>query len=161
MMVQQFAFAQPKAGTKITNIASGDFLDAQGNLQVINSNPVVLSVQPIYALTLQSNQSNIGTIGSQLDFPHVLTNTGNIADNYQLSLTQSTADQFDLNGVAVYIDRDQNGIPDDNNNLLASGATIRLEAEESAMLVVVGTIPSDRTAGNIANFNLTANQSSE
>ncbi|MFC3901991.1 conserved repeat domain-containing protein [Acinetobacter marinus] len=156
MMVQQFAFAQPKAGTKITNIASGDFLDAQGNLQVINSNPVVLSVQPIYALTLQSNQSNIGTIGSQLDFPHVLTNTGNIADNYQLSLTQSTADQFDLNGVAVYIDRDQNGIPDDNNNLLASGATIRLDAEESAMLVVVGTIPSDRTAGNIANFNLTA-----
>lgn len=149
-------YAQPKAGTTITNIASGDFYDAQGNLQVINSNPVVLSVQPIYALTLQSNQSNIGTIGSQLDFPHVLTNTGNIADNYQLSLTQLSSDDFDLTDVAVYIDRDQNGIPDDNNNLLENGATIRLEAEESAMLVVVGTIPSNVATDNVARFDLVA-----
>ena len=156
LIANSAVYAQPKAGTTITNIASGDFYDAQGNLQVINSNPVVLSVQPIYALTLQSNQSNIGTIGSQLDFPHVLTNTGNIADDYQLSLVQSGSDQFDLSGVAVYIDRDQNGVPDDNNNLLANGATIRLEAEESAMLVVVGTIPANQTTGNIANFNLTA-----
>lgn len=156
LIANSAVYAQPKAGTTITNIASGDFYDAQGNLQVINSNPVVLSVQPIYALTLQSNQSNIGTIGSQLDFPHVLTNTGNIADYYQLSLVQSGSDQFDLSGVAVYIDRDQNGVPDDNNNLLANGATIRLEAEESAMLVVVGTIPANQTTGNIANFNLTA-----
>lgn len=156
LIANSAVYAQPKAGTTITNIASGDFYDAQGNLQVINSNPVVLSVQPIYALTLQSNQSNIGTIGSQLDFPHVLTNTGNIADNYQLSLVQSSSDQFDLSGVAVYIDRDQNGVPDDNNNLLANGATIRLEAEESAMLVVVGTIPANQTIGNIANFTLTA-----
>ncbi len=73
-----------------------------------------------------------------------------------MSLVQSGSDQFDLSGVAVYIDRDQNGVPDDNNNLLANGATIRLEAEESAMLVVVGTIPANQTTGNIANFNLTA-----
>ena len=73
-----------------------------------------------------------------------------------MSLVQSGSDQFDLSGVAVYIDRDQNGLPDDNNNLLANGATIRLEAEESAMLVVVGTIPANQTTGNIANFNLTA-----
>ena len=149
-------FAQPKAGSSITNIASGDFYDEQGNLQVINSNAVVLAVQAIYALNLQSNQQNIGTIGSKLNFPHVLTNTGNIVDNYTLSLSQLSNDQFNLDNVAVYIDRDQNGEPDDNNNLLNSSASLRLEAGEFASLIVVGGIPTNAAAGNIANFTLTA-----
>ncbi|ENW82511.1 MULTISPECIES: DUF11 domain-containing protein [unclassified Acinetobacter] len=149
------AFAQPKAGSNITNIASGDFEDEQGNLQTINSNPVILTVQAIYSLSLQSNQQNIGTIGSKLNFPHVLTNTGNIADNYKLALTQLTNDQFDLENIAVYVDRDQNGEPDDNNNLL-NNAVLHVEAEESVALVVVGSIPKNVSTGNIANFSLTS-----
>ena len=149
------AFAQPKAGSSITNIASGDFYDEQGNLQVINSNAVILTVQPIYSLTLQSNQQNIGTIGSKVNFPHVLTNTGNIVDDYKLSLTQLTNDQFDLENIAVYVDRDQNGEPDDNNNLL-NNAVLHVEAEESVALVVVGSIPKNVSTGNIANFSLTS-----
>lgn len=149
------AFAQPKAGSSITNIASGDFYDEQGNLQTINSNPVILTVQAIYSLSLQSNQQNIGTIGSKLNFPHVLTNTGNIADNYKLALTQLTNDQFDLENIAVYVDRDQNGEPDDNNNLL-NNAVLHVEAGESVALVVVGSIPKNVSTGNIANFSLTS-----
>lgn len=151
-----FVFAQPKAGSSITNIASGDFYDEQGNLQVINSNAVVLTVQPIYALSLQSNQQNIGTIGSKVSFPHVLMNTGNIADDYKLSLTQLTNDQFNLENVAVYIDRDQNGEPDDNNNLLSETSSFRLAADEFASLIVVGGIPTNLSENNIANFTLTA-----
>lgn len=150
------AFAQPKAGSSITNIASGDFYDEQGNLQVINSNAVVLTVQPIYSLNLQSNQQNIGTIGSKVNFPHVLTNTGNIVDDYKLSLTQLTNDQFNLDNIAVYIDRDQNGEPDDNNNLLSASTSFRLEAGEFASFVVVGSIPVNVSANNVANFTLTA-----
>ncbi|CAM4424586.1 hypothetical protein F901_03328 [Acinetobacter dispersus] len=149
-------FAQPKAGSSITNIASGDFYDEQGNLQVINSNAVILTVQPIYSLTLQSNQQNIGTIGSKVNFPHVLTNTGNIVDDYKLSLIQLTNDQFNLENVAVYIDRDQNGEPDDNNNLLNSSTSFRLEAGEFASLIVVGSIPTNVSANNVANLTLTA-----
>ena len=149
-------FAQPKAGSSITNIASGDFYDEQGNLQVINSNAVILTVQPIYSLNFQSNQQNIGTIGSKVNFPHVLTNTGNIVDDYKLSLSQLTNDQFNLENIAVYIDRDQNGEPDDNNNLLNASASFRLEAGEFASLVVVGSIPTNVTANDIANFTLTA-----
>ena len=149
-------FAQPKAGSSITNIASGDFYDEQGNLQVINSNAVILTVQPIYSLNFQSNQQNIGTIGSKVNFPHVLTNTGNIVDDYKLTLSQLTNDQFNLENIAVYIDRDQNGEPDDNNNLLNASASFRLEAGEFASLVVVGSIPTNVTANDIANFTLTA-----
>ena len=149
------AFAQPKAGSNITNIASGDFEDEQGNLQTINSNPVILTVQAIYSLSLQSNQQNIGTIGSKLNFPHVLSNTGNIADDYKIALAQLTNDQFDLENIAVYVDRDQNGEPDDNNNLL-NNAVLHLEAGESVALVVVGSIPKNVSTGNIANFSLTS-----
>lgn len=149
-------FAQPKAGSSITNIASGDFYDEQGNLQVINSNPVILTVQPIYSLSLQSDQQNIGTIGSKLNFPHVLTNTGNIADSYKITLNQLTNDQFDLENIAVYADRDQNGEPDDNNNLL-NNAILNLEAGESLAVVVVGSIPVNNiSAGHVANFTLTS-----
>lgn len=116
---------------------------------------MILTVQAIYSLSLQSNQQNIGTIGSKLNFPHVLTNTGNIADNYKLALTQLTNDQFDLENIAVYVDRDQNGEPDDNNNLL-NNAVLHVEAEESVALVVVGSIPKNVSTGNIANFSLTS-----
>lgn len=151
------SFAQPKAGSSITNIASGDFYDEQGNLQVINSNPVILTVQAIYSLNLQSNQQNIGTIGSQLSFPHMLTNTGNIVDKYQLSLNQLSNDQFDLENSAVYVDKDQNGEPDDKNNLLNTGTTVQLEAGETISLIVVANIPKTNvSAGNLANFTLTA-----
>ena len=125
-------------------------------MQVINSNPVILTVQPIYSLSLQSNQQNIGTIGSKLNFPHVLTNTGNIADSYKITLNQLTNDQFDLENIAVYADRDQNGEPDDNNNLL-NNAILNLEAGESVAVVVVGSIPVNSiSAGHVANFTLTS-----
>jgi hypothetical protein len=106
-------------------------------------------------LSLQSNQQNIGTIGSKLNFPHVLTNTGNIADSYKITLNQLTNDQFDLENIAVYVDRDQNGEPDDNNNLL-NNAILNLEAGESVAVVVVGSIPVNSiSAGHVANFTLT------
>ncbi|MCF9046959.1 hypothetical protein [Acinetobacter nectaris] len=149
-------FAQPKAGSNIINIASGDFYDEQGNLQVINSNAVALTVQPIYALSLQTNQQNIGTIGSKVSFPHVLINTGNTPDDYVFSLTQLTNDQFNLENMAVYIDRDQNGEPDDNNNLLNENKTLRLNEGEFASLVVVGDIPTNVSENNLAQLNLTA-----
>ena len=43
-------YAQPKAGSSITNIASGDFYDELGNLQVINSNAVILTVHLSFLL---------------------------------------------------------------------------------------------------------------
>jgi hypothetical protein len=83
------------------------------------------------------------------------SNTGNIADSYKITLNQLTNDQFDLENIAVYVDRDQNGEPDDNNNLL-NNAVLNLEAGESVAVVVVGSIPNSISAGHIANFTLTS-----
>ena len=148
------SWAYPLPGTQITNIASGDYQDEQGNTLVIDSNPVSLTIQKVQALTLVSNQSQVGLIGAKLNFPHILTNTGNVADTYRLTLAQSTTDNYDLTGMAVYADRDQNGIPDDNINLLNS--TVNLDVGQSLALVVAGSIPTTVNKDQIANFTLTA-----
>ncbi len=150
------AYTVPSPGDRITNIASGDFQDAYGNVQVINSNPVELTITEVRAVQLIRNQQQLGLIGGQINFPHTLTNTGNITDTYQLSMTQSAGDDFDLNGLAVYADRNQDGLPDNNINLLTNGNTISLDAGDSLQLVATANIPSDRTNGNNAIFTLTA-----
>lgn len=156
MMGSQLSWALPQPGSQITNIASGDFADAQGNVQIVDSNPVSLTIQKVLALDLTQDQQQNGNIGAKLNFPHLLTNIGNSADDYQLNLTQATDDSFDLTGVAVYADRDQNGLPDDNVNLLLAGSSIRLEAGKSLAVVVAGTVPATASAGQQARFVLKA-----
>ncbi len=144
--------ALPLPGSQITNIASGDFVDAQGNLQVINSNPVSLTIQNVYAFTLQQNQQQVGTLGAQITFPHLLTNTGNSPDQYELSIAPVSG--FNLSGIAVYADRNQDGLPDDNINL--NNTKVSLDAYDSLSLVVVGTVPSSATVGSQSSINLIA-----
>lgn len=151
-----YAYTIPGPGDRITNIASGDFVDAQGNTQVINSNPVELTVTEVRALQLVRNQEQLGLIGGQISYPHTLTNTGNVSDTYQLSVSQNAGDNFDLNGLAVYADRNQDGVPDDNINLLVVGNRVSLEAGESLSVVATGSIPTNRVNNDTAIFSLTA-----
>lgn len=151
-----YAQAIPTPGSLITNVASGDFVDRFGNTQIINSNPVELVVAEVRAVQLVRNQEQLGLIGGQISYPHVLTNTGNVADSYVLSAIQLGTDDFDLLGLALYIDRNQDGIPDDNINLLQAGNQIALQAGESVGLVAAATIPADRQTGDQADFTLTA-----
>lgn len=153
-----FAYAQaiPAPGALITNVASGDFIDRFGNLQVINSNPVELVVSEVRAVQLVRNQEQIGLIGGQISYPHTLTNTGNVADSYALSAIQLGGDNFDLLNLALYVDRNQDGVPDDNINLLQVGNLIALQAGESVALVAAAAIPADRTNADRADFTLTA-----
>lgn len=150
------AQAIPTPGSLITNVASGDFVDRFGNTQIINSNPVELRVTEVRALQLVRNQEQIGLIGGQISYPHTLTNTGNVADRYVMSAFQPTNDSFNLLGLALYIDRNQDGIPDDNLNLLVAGNSIALQAGESVALVATASIPSTQQNNDHAVFNLTA-----
>lgn len=150
------AQAIPTPGSLITNVASGDFVDRFGNTQIINSNPVELRVTEVRALQLVRDQEQIGLMGGQMSYPHTLTNTGNVADSYTLSVDQPNTDDFNLLGLAVYIDRNQDGIPDDNINLLLAGNQLALQPGESIALVAAGTIPTNQQATNRADFSLTA-----
>ncbi|TCB34085.1 isopeptide-forming domain-containing fimbrial protein [Acinetobacter sp. ANC 4910] len=146
------AFPQP--GSYISNVASGDYTDEMGNLLLVNSNPVALEVQKTYSLTLLQNQNQYGAIGGVVNLPHVLTNTGNSADRYTLALVQSSSDNFDLSNVKVYADRDQNGLPDNTEDLLLG--SIELNAGQSLAVVIVGSIPSNVSFNQLSSLDLKA-----
>lgn len=152
-LVSYAAHALVVPGSQITNIASGDYIDALGNTLVINSNPVSLTVQKVYALTLLENQTQVATLGAPVTFPHLLTNTGNSPDQYLLNLSQVTSD-FSLSGLSVYADRNQDGVADDNVNL--NGTQVGLNAGESLALVIVGSVPATANIGNQSSISLKA-----
>lgn len=153
LLITQAVQALPVPGSQITNIASGDYVDAQGNVQVINSNPVSLTIQKVYALTLQQNQQQIATLGAPVAFPHLLTNTGNSPDQYLLTLTQLSS-AFSMTGLSVYADRNQDGMADDNVNL--NNTQISLDSGESLAIVVVGSVPVNATAASQSSLTLQA-----
>lgn len=152
-LVSHAAHALIVPGSQITNIASGDYTDALGNILVINSNPVSLTVQKVFALTLLENQTQVATLGAPVTFPHLLTNTGNSPDQYLLNLSQVTS-TFALSGLAVYADRNQDGVADDNVNLNAT--QVALNAGESLALVIVGSVPASVNIGNQSSISLKA-----
>ena len=152
-LLNHAAFALPVPGSQITNIASGDFVDEQGNVQVVNSNPVSLTIEKVYALTLQQNQQQVATLGAPVAFPHLLTNTGNSPDQYLLNLTQQTS-AFGMTGLAIYADRNQDGLPDDTVNL--NNTQVSLDTGESLAVVVIGSVPVNTTAGSQSTLTLQA-----
>lgn len=146
------AFPQP--GSYISNVASGDYTDEMGNVLLVNSNSVALEVQKTYSLTLLQNQNQYGVIGGTVNLPHVLTNTGNTTDRYTLSLVQSSNDNFDLSNVKVYADRDQNGLPDNTEDLLLG--SIELNVGQSLAVVIVGNIPTTVAFNQLSSLDLKA-----
>ena len=125
-----------------------------GNVLLVNSNPVALEVQKTYSLTLVQNQNQYGVVGGAVNLPHVLTNTGNTADRYTLGLVQSSTDNFDLSNVKVYADRDQNGLPDNTEDLLVG--SIELNAGQSLAVVIVGSIPTNVSFNQLSSLDLKA-----
>lgn len=148
------AHAFPQPGSYISNVASGDYTDEMGNVLLVNSNPVALEVQKTYSLTLVQNQNQYGVVGGSVNLPHVLTNTGNTADRYTLGLVQSSTDNFDLSNVKVYADRDQNGLPDNTEDLLVG--SIELNAGQSLAVVIVGSIPTNVSFNQLSSLDLKA-----
>jgi uncharacterized repeat protein (TIGR01451 family) len=69
-------------------------------------------VQPVGALTLDSSQSKtIGSVtGGNVDFPHVITNTGNVIDQFVVSADPGTSTIFDT--VVMYNDANCDGAAD-------------------------------------------------
>lgn len=107
-----------------------------------------------YSLTLVQNQNQYGVVGGAVNLPHVLTNTGNTADRYTLGLVQSSTDNFDLSNVKVYADRDQNGLPDNTEDLLVG--SIELNAGQSLAVVIVGSIPTNVSFNQLSSLDLKA-----
>lgn len=149
--------APPTANTVIGNQASASYTDPNGVTQLATSNLVQTTVQQVGSFTLDTvNTLSPGTIintktgaaGATVYAPHVLTNTGNGADDFTITVADGGT-----SAVAVYADVNGDGLPDSTTALCtaAAGATCSVPAQTLAgggvfQFVVAYSIPGSATA---------------
>lgn len=147
------SYALTPVDTRIVNQASASFKDAEGVSHTVTSNVVETVIQQVAALSLVQNQSKFVSSDGDVYFPHVLTNTGNGEDRYDL-LLQDIGGDFNFSSVQLFEDADQNGLPDDLNTPISE--SISLKQDESYSIVVLAHAPSGLNEGDSAQLTLTA-----
>jgi trimeric autotransporter adhesin len=147
------AHAAPPAGTTIGNQASASYLDATATPRTATSNLVNTIVQQVASFTLTADGARTAAPGGQVVFPHTLTNTGNGTDSFPLTLANLVGDDFDLTSLAIHVDANGDGVPDDFVNLASTGA---LAAGGVFRFVVVGNVPGTQVGGQVGRMRISA-----
>lgn len=151
LTMQQTVFA---ASTQqiISNMAIGEYSEEGSNVvQVSRSNLVQTTILPVYSINLTANNTKNVIAGQTVYFNHTLTNTGNETDQYTFNVSNTTGDNYDFSNIAVYLDKDNDGIADG-----AAITSYSLAAGESVGLIVAAKVPTDATLSQkgLLNFNI-------
>ena len=122
-----FARAQsPLAGDIISNRASVSFLIGEQSV-TFDSNEVRVGVLPQEDLLLTADNEVRFPPGSSAVLPHRLTNTGNVATEYLLALTNLAGDGYDLANLRLFRDANGNGLLDSGESEISAASRIALE----------------------------------
>ncbi|OED42424.1 hypothetical protein AB833_07245 [Chromatiales bacterium (ex Bugula neritina AB1)] len=147
--------AAPPAGTIIKNQASATYTDSNGIERVATSNVVETTIQQVAAMQLDRDQNKLAAAGQQVFLSHTVTNGGNGLDNFSVSVSNDSAgDDFDLIGLQIYNDANQDGRPDTYSPVNSSPA---LDSQMSWHFVIAGTIPASISEFQISRLTLTVN----
>ena len=146
----------PPAGTPISNQATATYEFGEVTINLI-SNRVQITVAPVEGIRLTSDNTRDAPIGAPVALPHRLTNTGNIANSYNLSTLNLTGDDYDLSDLRIYGDINGNGIADSGEPRLDNDPNpIPLQPGQSYDLLVTGMVPTSARAGQSARVQLNA-----
>ena len=146
--------AAPLANTPIGNQAKATYTDDSNVVREVFSNTVITRVTQVYALDLRQDNTRIATPGSQVYFPHTVTNLGNGADTISLSATATGT--VLLTGLSIYPDANQDGLPD---NFTTITATSSLAPGAEFHFVVAGIVPPGAAATQTGGVTVVANSS--
>lgn len=109
-------YSATESGTRILNQAAATYLDTNGVAQDVISNQVETLIRQVAGLDLVLSQSKPAIRNGQVVFPHVLTNTGNGADTYEICIANE-AGSFSFDQISIYADEDRDGLPDSSTQL--------------------------------------------
>lgn len=154
MLASQGAHAATAAGTEITNQASAAYLDTLLRQHTAVSNTVVTVVQQVGSAGMGNGTAKNAVAGAQVTYAHSITNTGNGADTFALSATNSGA--FAMAGVVFYADANGDGIADNATPITSSGS---LAAGATFRFVAVATLPGNAAPGANNTLVVTATSS--
>ena len=143
------------AGTVISNEAFGSFRDStSGIVSQLNSNIVTAQVDVLESVQLTTDTVVLRAPGSSFTILHVLTNTGNVATPYSVSLSPVAGATATLQDLVGFWDVNKNGVVDPGEPIINSSLTITLQPGESTNLIVYGVVTADSQNGSAAQVKL-------
>ena len=148
------------SGTTILNQATATFVDLEGVTQEVNSNQVQTLIRQVAGIDLVSSQSKPGVPNGQVLFPHVLTNTGNGPDTYEICIGNE-AGTFSFSSISIYADENENGLPDSSTSMIDSDLdgcfdVDSLAAGDTFGFVIVATTPAIVANNQNSQFEIEA-----
>ncbi|WP_221796957.1 isopeptide-forming domain-containing fimbrial protein [Oceanobacter mangrovi] len=158
------------AGTNISNTASASYTLPGGTTTQTKSSTVSLTVLELINVNVTSqNGANVSTSAGATDqvLTFVVTNTGNAVEDFVLTLTQSSSEEFDMTNAKIFEDTDGSGTYTSGDTEIASGTgSIGLDAnsttEAAATIFIVGVTPTTRddstalVSGDLSQLTLEA-----
>lgn len=149
------------AGTDITNQATVDYQDANGNALQALSNIVTTTVSQVAAVDVSPDNTSDADPGDVVYYAHVVTNNGNGDDTFDMTAVSSNGwtvqIYHDVNGNGLYdagtdvllTDTDTDGVPD-------TGA---LAHDTTYDLLVAVTVPTGAADGTVDTTTVTGTSS--
>jgi len=150
-----------QAGTVISNQATVDFTDANGNPLQQLSNIVTTTVSQVAALLVDPDNSSTATPGDVVYYAHQVTNTGNGPDTINMTAASSASwglvFYLDVDGDGLYnnaVDTllgDSDGDGDPDTGLLADNASVDILIEVTVPGAAAnGTVDTTTVTGTSA-----------
>ena len=155
-LLSMSTFALTPADTIINNQATATYRDSQNISRDVSSNTVETVIQQVAGLTLTVDQDKPAAPGATVDFPHLITNTGNGADRYTLTALDQSADpdvDYAFGSIQIFADQDANGLPDSAAPITQTGS---LAPGESYAVVVRVTVPGSAAVSDLGRLQLNA-----
>lgn len=141
-----FAAGTP-AGTAITNFATGNYRDANGNaLPQVTSNTVTTIVSQVAGVDINpASQSGNVLGGETVSFSLTLTNTGNGTDSFDLSkaIVETGGGE---NTAEIYHDANGNGVLDAGETAVSTVTDLAADAMYHLVVVITNVSGADESS---------------
>lgn len=155
LAVSAWAVAAPAAGSLISNQAEATYRQDAITVR-LRSNTVETLVAAVEGISLVADLAVESAPGASVALVHTLSNTGNVATTVSLHFANQSGDDFDLHDLLLIHDLNSNGIADDGEPQLATGASLALSVGQSITLIVGGRLPEALVFGSQARLQLSA-----
>jgi uncharacterized repeat protein (TIGR01451 family) len=147
------------ANAIIENRSEAIFYDEGMNLTTSYSNTVSLIVANVMDFDLRPlNIKQERYRGDVVLFGHELESLSNSIINIELKYSNNTDDDFNLQNLKSFIDKNENGIIDEGDVQLIINAsnTLNFQINETKKILITGEIPNFVDFNNISTINLEA-----
>lgn len=151
-------FAQvPPASSSIGNQATATYVDNGSNNQSVTSNTVVTTVQQVAGVTVSAGETKQVSIGGQVTFSHIITNTGNGSDSFTITAVDAGNGSVNFTNIRIYPDANKDGIADNFTEISSTPNIDRVGlANNSYGVVIVADIPATAQDGQFEDITVTA-----